>query len=139
MADPVEKTQVEVQLVKDEGTIPPPDELIAGDKGAVYTDIIKISAAGTFKRGTLLMSGADGYVASTQAGLATAAGICILCDDVTIGDTEYAEVPAYFEGEFNDARVILPFEGEDDDHDALIEAVREPLRKAKIFLRHMHR
>ena len=139
MADPVEKTQVEVQLVKDEGTIPPPDELIAGDKGAGHVDIIKISAAGTFKRGTLLMSGDDGYVASTQAGLATAAGICILCDDVTIGDTEYAEVPAYFEGEFNDARVILPFEGEDDDHDALIEAVREPLRKAKIFLRHMHR
>ena len=137
MADP-EKTQVEFQLLKTEGTVPPPDNLIAGSKGAVYTDIIKLSAAGTFKRGTLLMAGADGYVASTQAGLATASGICILCDDITIGDTEYAEVPAYFEGEFNDARVIFPFEGEDDDHDAIVKAVKEPLRNAKIFLRHMH-
>ena len=136
MAD--EKTQVEFQLVKNEGTVPPPDNLIAGNRGAVYTDIVKLSAAGTFKRGTLLMAGADGYVASTQAGLATATGICILCDDITIGENEFAEVPAYFEGDFNDARVILPFEGEDDDHDTLIEAIREPLRKSKIFLRHIH-
>ncbi|MBR1439362.1 MAG: hypothetical protein IJ587_12595 [Synergistaceae bacterium] len=136
MAD--EKTQVEVQLVKNEGTVPPPDNLIAGNVGAVYIDIVKISSAGTFKRGTLLMAGADGYVASTQAGLATAAGMCILCDDITIGENEFAEVPAYFEGEFNDIRVILPFEGEDDDHDTLIEAIREPLRKSKIFLRHIH-
>ena len=136
MAD--EKTQVEVQLIKNEGTVPPPDNLIAGNRGAVYTDIVKISSAGTFKRGTLLMAGADGYVASTQAGLATAAGICILCDDITIGENEFAEVPAYFEGEFNDIRVILPFEGEDDDHDTLIKAIREPLRKSKIFLRHIH-
>ena len=84
------------------------------------------------------MAVADGYVASTQAGLSTAAGICILCDDITIGENEFAEVPAYFEGEFNDARVILPFEGEEDDHDALIEAIRESLRKSKIFLRHIH-
>lgn len=139
MPDPTPtKTQLEVQLVKTELTVPPPDELIAGNKGAVYTDLIKLSAAGTYKRGTLLMAGADGYVASTQAGLATAAGICILCDDITIGENEYAEVFAYFEGEFNDGRVILPFEGEDDDHDTLIEAIREPLRKSKIFLRHIH-
>ena len=84
------------------------------------------------------MAGADGYVASTQAGVATAAGICILCDDIAIGENEFAEVTAYFEGEFNDARVILPFEGEDDDHDTLIEAIREPLRKSNIFLRHIH-
>ena len=139
MPDPTPtKTQLEVQLVKTELTVPPPDELIAGNKGAVYTDLIKLSAAGTYKRGTLLMAGADGYVASTQAGLATAAGICILCDDITIGENEYAEVFAYFEGEFNDGRVILPFEGEDDDHDTLIEAIREPLRKSKIFLRRIH-
>ena len=139
MPDPTPtKTQLEVQLVKTELTVPPPDELIAGNKGAVRTDLIKLSAAGTFKRGTLLMAGTDGYVASTQAGLATAAGICILCDDITIGENEYAEVFAYFEGEFNDGRVILPFEGEDDDHDTLIEAIREPLRKSKIFLRHIH-
>ncbi|MBR0076720.1 MAG: hypothetical protein IJP96_13315 [Synergistaceae bacterium] len=135
MAD---KTQVEVQLIKNELTVPPPDNLIAGDKGAVYIDLIKISTQAEFKRGTLLMSGTDGYVASTQAGLATASGICILCDDITIGENEFAEVPAYFEGDFNDAKVIFPFETESDDHDAIVEAVREPLRKSKIFLRHMH-
>ena len=135
MAD---KTQVEVQLIKNEEPVPPLDELIAGNKGAIHIDIIKLSAAGTFKRGTLLMASSDGYVASTQAGLATATGICILCDDITIGENEFAEVTAYFEGEFNDVRVILPFEGEEDDHEALIEAIRESLRKSKIFLRHIH-
>ena len=133
-----DKTPVTLRLVRTEGTVPPPDDLIAGSKGAVYTDIVKISVAGDFKRGTLMMAGADGYVASTQAGLATAGGICILSEDITIGENEYAETPAYFEGEFNDARVIFPFEGEDDDHDALVEAVREPLRKSKIFLRHLN-
>lgn len=136
MAD--EKTQVEFQLVKNEGTVPPPDNLIAGNRGAVYTDFVKLSASGEFKRGTLLMAGADGYVASTQAGLATATGICILCDDITIGENEFAEVTAYFEGDFNEARVIFPFEGEDDDHEAIVEAVRETLRAKKIFLRHIH-
>ena len=133
-----DKTQTTLQLVRTEGTVPPPDDLIAGSKGAVYTDIVRVAVAGTFKRGTLLMAGADGYVASTQAGLATAGGICILSEDITIGENEYTETPAYFEGEFNDARVIFPFEGEDDDHDALVEAVREPLRKSKIFLRHLN-
>ena len=135
MAD---KTPVTLQLVRTEGVVPPPDDLIAGSKGAVYTDIAKVSVAGTFKRGTLMMTGADGYVAATQAGLSTAAGICILSEDITIGENEYADTPAYFEGEFNDSRVIFPFEGENDDHDALVEAVREVLRKSKIFLRHLN-
>lgn len=135
MADP---TQVTVQLKRDIGTVPPPDDLIAGSKGAVYVDIVKISTAGDYKRGTLMMSGADGYVNATQAGLATASGICILAEDINIGENEYAETPGYFEGEFNDARVIFPFETESDDHDALAEAVREPLRKSKIFLRHLN-
>ena len=135
MAD---KTQLEVQLVKNEGTVPVPDDLIAGHYGAVHLDLIKIATAGTYKRGTLLMAGADGYVNATQAGLSTAAGLCILADDVTVGADEYADVPAYFTGEFNDARVILPFETEEDEHDELVDAIREPLRKSKIFLRHIH-
>ena len=136
MAD---KTPVTVQLFRIEGTVPPPDVLIAGSKGAVYTDIVRVAVAGEFKRGTLMMAGTDGYVGATQAGLATAGGICILSENITIGENEYTETPAYFEGEFNDARVIFPFEGEDDDHAALVEAVREPLRKVKIFLRHLAR
>lgn len=135
MAD---KTPVTVQLINTVGTVPPPDDLIAGSKGAVYTDIVKLATAGEYKRGMLMMAGADGYVSATQAGLATASGICILCDDVTVGENEYAETAGYFEGEFNDARVIFPFEGEGDDHDALVEAIREPLRNAKIFLRHFN-
>ncbi len=135
---PDEKTPVTLQLVRNEGTVPPPDDLIAGSKGAVYTDIVKVAVAGTFKRGTLMMSGNDGYVQATQPGLTTAGGICILSEDITIGENEYTETPAYFEGEFNDVRIILPFEGESDDHDALIEAIREPLRKSKIFIRHLN-
>ena len=54
MAD---KTPVTMQLFRIEGTVPPPDDLIAGSKGAVYTDIVKVSVAGEFKRGTLMMSG----------------------------------------------------------------------------------
>lgn len=135
MAD---KTPVTLQLFRIEGTIPPPDDLIAGSKGAVYTDIVKVSAAGEFKRGTLMMTGTDGYIPSTQAGLSTANGICILSETITVGENEYAETPAYFEGEFNDARIIFPFEGENDDHEALVESVRDVLRSAKIFLRHLN-
>lgn len=135
---PDDKTPVTLQLVRNEGTVPPPDDLIAGSKGAVYTDIVKVAVAGTFKRGTLMMSSADSYIPSTQAGLATASGICILSEDITIGENEYTETPAYFEGEFNDARIILPFEGDSDDHDELIETIREPLRKSKIFIRHLN-
>ena len=135
MADP---TPVTLQLKRDIGTVPPPDDLIAGSKGAVYVDLVKIATAGDYKRGTLMMTSADGYVNATQAGLATASGICILVEDITIGENEYAETAGYFEGEFNDARVIFPFETESDDHDTLVEAVREPLRKSKIFLRHLH-
>ena len=135
MADP---TPVTLQLKRDIGTVPPPDDLIAGSKGAVYVDLVKIATAGDYKRGTLMMASADGYVNATQAGLATAGGICILVEDINIGENMYAETPGYFEGEFNDARVIFPFETESDDHDTLVEAVREPLRKSKIFLRHLH-
>lgn len=135
MAD---KTPVTLKLFRTEGIIPPPDDLIAGSKGAVYTDIVKISVAGEFKRGTLMMTGTDGYIPSTQAELSTANGICILSENITVGENEYAETPAYFEGEFNDARIIFPFEGENADHDALVESVRDVLRKAKIFLRHIN-
>ena len=70
--------------------------------------------------------------------LTTAKEICILADDATVASGEYAEVPAYFTGEFNDAKVIFPFETGSDDHDEIVEAVREPLRRSKIFLRHIN-
>ena len=131
-------TQVSFQLIQSEVPTSPPDDLISGDRGAVYTDAVKLTSVGEFKRGALLMSGSNGYVTSTQAGISTASNICILADDVTINENEYAEVAAYFEGEFNDARIILPFETKDDDHNELIEAIREPLRAHKIFIRHLN-
>ena len=78
-----EKAQAQLNaLHQDAGVVNgalPPDDLIAGNKGAVSVDVVKVVAAGMFKRGTSLMSGAEGYIAATQAGLATASGICILC------------------------------------------------------------
>ena len=41
----------------------------------------------------------------------------------------------------SDSHILMKFrvaEGEEDDHEALIEAIRESLRKSKIFLRHIH-
>lgn len=138
MADPVVKTPVTMELVSTDAAVPAPDMLLVGPKGAVHTDVVKVSAEGTFQRGVLLMSGSDGYVPATKAGLSTAGNFAILADDVTVGENEYAETAAYFEGDFNEDAVILPWVGENDDRAVELEAAREPLRKAKIFLRKTH-
>ena len=132
-------TELEFQLIKDAGSAPPPDDLIASPGGAVHVDLVKISTQGNFKRGTLFMANAEGYIPATQAGLATANNFCILCDNIELGENAYIEAAAYFTGDFNDAKVIFPFETESDDHDAIVELAREPLRKCKIFLRKMHK
>jgi len=138
MADPVVQTPVTVELISTGPVVPPPDMLIVGPKGAVHTDIVKVAAEGTFKRGTLIMLLTGGYAPGTKEGLTTAENFAILADDVTIGENEYAETAAYFEGDFNEDAVILPWVGEDDDRSLELEAAREPLRKAKIFLRKVH-
>ena len=131
--------QVSLELIKDECTVPPPDNLIAVNWGSVYPDVVKVASQGEFKRGTLLMGDVAGnFIASTKAGLTSANTFCILCDDVTIGENQYAETAAYFQGEFNDSKVIFPFETAEDDHDELIELARDNLRRSKIFLRHLH-
>ena len=129
---------VEFQLIKDAGAAPPPDNLIASPGGAVHIDLVKISTQGNFKRGTLLMAGADGYVPGNPAGLTSTNNFCILCDNIEIGENAYIETAAYFDRDFHDEKVIFPFETESDDHDAIVELAREPLRKCKIFLRKMH-
>ena len=138
MADPVVKTPVTMELVSTDAAVPAPDMLLVGPKGAVHTDIVKVAAEGAFQRGTLLMLGADGYIPATKAGLSSASGFAVLADDTTIGETEYADAAAYFEGDFNDGAVILPWVGESDDRSEELEAAREPLRRAKIFLRPVH-
>ena len=138
MADPVVKTPVTMELVSTDAAVPAPDMLLVGPKGAVSTDIVKVAAEGAFQRGTLLMSGADGYIPATKAGLSSASDFAVLADDTTIGENEYADAAAYFEGDFNEDAVILPWVGESDDRSEELEAAREPLRRAKIFLRPVH-
>ena len=75
-------TPVTMELIHHDLTVPPPDNLIAGNYGALYTDTVKLTAAGEYKRGMLMMSGNDGYVSSTKAGVSTAGSLCILTDDV---------------------------------------------------------
>ncbi|MDR2174399.1 MAG: hypothetical protein LBO82_00500 [Synergistaceae bacterium] len=156
---------VTLDLVKSEAVSPAPDNLLAGPKGAVYTDIAKVraSAAGELLRGTLLMSDVmedeKVFVPCTAAGLTPAASSVsltgeeedvnvpipdartfgILADTVTLEADEHVETALYFEGDFNSNAVILPWEAEDDDHDAQIELAREALRRQKIFLRNAYK
>jgi hypothetical protein len=153
---------VTLDLVTPEATIPAPDNLLVGPRGAVFTDIVKVRATveSTLERGTLLMSdvmddekvflpctveGLGGDQAFSLTGDAediTVAGgktFGILSDKVTVAADEYAETAAYFEGDFNANAVILPWEIDGDDHDEQIEIAREALRRQKIFLRNIHK
>jgi hypothetical protein len=159
---------VTLDLVKTEATIPAPDNLLVGPKGAVYTDIAKVRvlADATLLRGTLLMSDVmedeKVFVPCTAAGLTQTASFSvtvsgnaetaegsvplpdartfgILADTVDIAAGEHSETAVYFEGDFNSDAVILPWETEGDDHDEQIEIVREALRRQKIFLHSVHK
>jgi hypothetical protein len=136
-----------LDLVTPEATIPAPDNLLVGVKGAVHIDIVKVrvSEDATLERGTLLMSGtmeAEAvFLPCTTDGLSAEGPntFSILADTVEIAATEHAETSAYFEGDFNANAVIFPWETEGDDHDEQIEVARESLRRQKIFLRKVHK
>jgi hypothetical protein len=156
---------VTLDLLTLDATIPPPDNLLVGPKGAVYTDIakVRVPADSTLLRGTLLMSDVMDsekvFVPCTVAGLTPAAPsvdltgdeesvdipipdaktFAILADTATIAADEHADTALYFEGDFNANAVILPWETDTDDHDEQIELVRETLRRQKIFLRNVHK
>jgi hypothetical protein len=156
---------VTLDLVTPEATIPAPDNLLVGPKGAVYTDVakVRVSADATLARGTLLMSDIvedeKVFVPCTVAGLTPAASSVdlsgdagtvdvpisegrtfgVLADTVTLTADEHAETALYFEGDFNSNAVILPWEIDADDHGEQIELAREPLRRQKIFLRNVHK
>lgn len=136
---------VTMDLVKTEAAIPAPDMLIVSPKGSVHADVVRVRTDqdGTLERGTLLMSaekeGAKVFVPCTSAGLSEAgASFAILADSVTLKATEHADTAAYFEGDFNDAAVILPWVTDVSQHAAQVELAREPLRRNKIFLRNTH-
>jgi hypothetical protein len=153
---------VTLDLITPEATIPAPDNLLVGPKGAVSTDIVKVRVAvdSTLERGTLLMSGEMDaekvFLPCTVEGLGgdqafsltgdeedmTVAGgktFGILADTVTVAADEHAETAAYFEGDFNANAVVLPWEIDGDDHDEQIEIAREALRRQKIFLRNVNK
>ena len=135
-----------MDLVRPEATIPAPDNLCVGPKGAVHTDIakVRVDADATLERGTLLMSGTKDaekvFLPCTVAGLSTSGTtFAILADTVDIPAAEHAETPLYFEGDFNAAAVVLPWETDADDHEEQVELARAALRAQKIFLRNTHR
>ena len=136
---------VTMDLIAPSVTVPAPDNLLVGPKGAENTDIVKVrvEADAVLNRGTLLMSGTKDseavYLPCTVAGLGTAGSFAVLADTVEIAADEHAETAVYFGGDFNPAAVVLPWEAEGDDHGEQIELAREPLRKQKIFLRNTHR
>ena len=125
------KTRYEKQLVEN-AEMNTRDELIVDSPRAA---VIKISTAGTYKRGTVLMEGttAGEYVTATAAGVKTKDSV-ILADDVEISASEYAECAAYYSGTFKADKVILSYETENDSHADLIAAVSNELRKQNILL-----
>jgi hypothetical protein len=156
MANPVT-----LDLVSAGPVVPAPDNLIAGPKGVVYTDIVKVRAVagGELRRGMLLMSsemeGEPVFVPCTLEGLSERTSSVslsgnaetvdvsipgaklfgVLADTVTVEADERAETGVYFEGDFNENAVIFSWETEDDDHAEQVEIAREALRRRKIFLR----
>ena len=135
----------ELKLVNHDATMPPPDNLCVGPGGASRIDIVKlrVNTAGTVERGTLLVSAKKDdeqvYLPCAAADLAGTGTLAILADSFTLAADEHVEIAAYFEGDFNARAVIFPWEGEEDDHETLVELAREPLRRQKIFLRETHR
>ena len=125
----IEKSKVEAVYVFE------PDELISGSEVGFGIYTIALRTAGNYKRGELLMMSGNQFVKATKDALASAESLVILSDDMEVtGEDNYAEVLAYSSGRFMAKKVILPYETEDDDHDALIEELRPVLLKFKIYL-----
>ena len=155
---------VTLDLITPEAAISAPDNLLIGQRGAVYTDIVRVrvNADATLARGALLMSDLMGgekvFIPCALAGLTSQASSVslsgnaetvsvpipgtktfgILADTVTIAANEHAETAVYLEGDFNANAVILPWETDGDDHGEQVEAAREVLRRQKIFLQTVH-
>ncbi len=122
-------TRYERKLIESGGVMVR-DELIAGIfKGCP----IKISQAGEYKRGLLMMENNGEYIPATAAGTKNKNCI-ILADDLTLVSGEYAEAAGYYFGRFKADKIILAYETENDSHDELIDAIRINLRMQHIEL-----
>ncbi len=127
-----EDTTIYREKLTDIAEVPAPDDLV---QGVAVPSEIKLSVAGSYKRGELLMSsGENEFTTATSAGLAGAAEICILCRDceVPAGTTMYTA--GYFTGTFSAGSVVLSWETEANSHAALIDEIRASLRRKAIFL-----
>ena len=114
-----------VDLVSSE-SVSAPDDLVCGDYEA---DEIKIATAGDYQRGMVLIYDSGEYKKpAADAGITGATEVCILCDDVTVPSGDYVIRAGYFKGRFNGKAVILAYEQASDNHDTLIDAVRQKLR-----------
>lgn len=120
--------------MSEEYDVPARDELIADVFTPTFAGKMKISTAGEYVRGELMMSGTGGFVSATKDGLASAEEICILCEDLILPDGQYAEVVGYFGGRFKAESVILPYETVDSVHAEELAAIEDILRKHKIFI-----
>ena len=108
-----------------------PDELV---QGWVTQDVIEVSA-GEYQRGELMMSGEGGFVAATSEGLSSAEELCILCASNDVPEGTKWLCHGYFRGEFKASSVVLSWETSEDNHEELIEGIRETLRKHGIMLK----
>ena len=70
---------------------------------------------------------------ATSSGV-SGAELCILCDDITVPADSYVEAAGYFGGTFKGSSIIIPYEGDEDDHADLIEGLRAKLRSQGIYI-----
>ena len=112
--------------------VPAPDDLV---QGATMTSEIKISTAGTYKRGELLISTGDNeFQTALPSNLQTAKEICILTRDCEVAEGNDYWTAGYFTGTFNGSAIVLSYETENDDHAELIAEVKVALRRCAIYI-----
>ena len=107
------------------------DELVAGVLTLADIGRVKIAGPVCLKRGTLLMSSGEVFVPASAC-VASADEVSILAEDVDLLEGEEFKFAGYFGGVFKGSAVILPYETEDDDHEALLGELEVKLRQQKI-------
>ena len=120
-----------VQKLYEVEDVPCADELVVGDVRQCEIGRVKLAGPVCLKRGTLLMSSGEGFAAASVSA-SSAEELSILAEDVDLLEGEEFEFTGYFGGVFKGSAVILPYETEDDDHEALLGELEGKLRLQKI-------
>lgn len=112
--------------------VPAPDNLV---QGTARISEVKLSVAGSYKRGELLMSsGSNEFITATNGGLASAVEICILCRDCEVPESSTIFTAGYFAGTFSADSIVLSYETEANDHAELLSEIITTLRRRNIFI-----